>query len=152
MNQSKSNIAETDASNKTSISDLNSVMDIGETEDIATLEDTSENNEENIDKSNIENTNENEQETKEEIFMDKKFLEIGLAKCKIEDIEINIYDKERMLIELIRYKTKLPYELYKEVINNYRKIKNELNFIKIYNYAKTFNSPYIIQTIEKEVM
>lgn len=87
-----------------------------------------------------------------QIFMDKKFLEIGLTKCKIEDTEINIYDKERMLIELIRYKTKLPYELYKDVINNYRKIKNELNFIKVYNYAKIFDSPYIIQTIEKEVM
>ncbi len=87
-----------------------------------------------------------------QVFMKKDFLKIGLAKCKIEETEISIYDKERLLIELIRYKTKLPYELYKEVINNYRKIKNELNFIKVYKYAQIFNSPYIMQTIEKEVM
>lgn len=87
-----------------------------------------------------------------QVFMKKDFLKIGLAKCKIEETEVYIYDKERLLIELIRYKTKLPYELYKEVINNYRKIMNELNFIKVYKYAQIFNSPYIMQTIEKEVM
>ena len=71
---------------------------------------------------------------------------------KIEDTEVNIYDKERMLIELIRYKSKLPYELYKEVLNNYRKIKDKLNFIKLYKYAQNFNNSYIMKTIETEVM
>lgn len=84
--------------------------------------------------------------------MKKDFLKIGLAKCKIEEAELFIYDKERLLIELVRYKTKLSYELYKEVINNYRKIKNELDFMKVYKYAQVFNSSYIMQTIEKEVM
>lgn len=87
-----------------------------------------------------------------QVFMKKDFLKIGLSKCKIEEAEIYIYDKERLLIELIRYKTKLPYELYKDVINNYRKIKNELDFMKIYKYVQVFNSSYIMQTIEKEVM
>lgn len=90
--------------------------------------------------------------TIKQVFMKKDFLKIGLATCKIEETEIRIYDKERLLIELIRYKTKLPYELYKEVINNYRKIKHELNFMKVYKYAQIFNSPHIMQTIEKEVI
>lgn len=87
-----------------------------------------------------------------QIFTMKKFLDIGLTKMKIEDTEVNIYDKERMLVELIRYKSKLPYELYKEVLNNYRKIKEQINFIKVYKYAKSFNNSYIIKTIETEVM
>lgn len=87
-----------------------------------------------------------------QFFMKKDFLKIGLTKCKIEEAEVYIYDRERLLIELIRYKTKLPYELYKEVINNYRKIKNELDFMKVYKYTQIFNSPHIIQTIEKEVL
>lgn len=87
-----------------------------------------------------------------QIFSKKEFLEVGLTNVKIDGINVKIYDKERMLIELIRYRTKLPYELYKEVINNYRKIKNELNFIKIYKYAQIFNNSYIMKTIEKEVM
>ena len=77
---------------------------------------------------------------------------LNKAKMKIEDTDVNIYDKERMLIELIRYKSKLPYELYKEVLNNYRKIKDKLNFIKLYKYAQSFNNSYIMKTIETEVM
>ncbi len=87
-----------------------------------------------------------------QIFMKKEFLNIGQTKMKIEDVEANIYDEERMLIELIRYKSKLPFELYKEVINNYRKIKDKLDFIKLYKYAQKFNKSYILKTIEMEVM
>lgn len=87
-----------------------------------------------------------------QIFTKKELLNIGLTKTKIENTEVNIYDKERMLIELVRYKTKIPYELYKEVLNNYRKIKDKLNFIKLYKYAQNFNNSYIMKTIEAEVM
>ena len=93
-----------------------------------------------------------ENQSIKQIFTKKELLDIGLTKMKIEDTEVNIYDKERMLIELIRYKSKLPYELYKEVLNNYRKIKDKLNFIKLYKYAKNFNNSYIMKTIETEVM
>lgn len=87
-----------------------------------------------------------------QIFTKKELLDIGLSKMTIEDVEVNIYDKERMLIELIRYKSKLPYELYKEVLNNYRKIKDKLKFIQLYKYAQNFNNSYIMKTIETEVM
>lgn len=96
--------------------------------------------------SNIENN------SVKQIFTKKDFLDIGLTKMMIEDTEVNIYDKERMLIELIRYKSKLPYELYKEVLNNYRKIKDKLNFIQLYKHAQNFNNSYIMKTIETEVM
>ncbi len=96
--------------------------------------------------SNIEN------DSVKQIFTKREFLDIGLTKMTIEDAEVNIYDKERMLIELIRYKSKLPYELYKEVLNNYRKIKDKLNFIKLYKYAQNFNNSYIMKAIETEVM
>lgn len=93
-----------------------------------------------------------ENKTIKQIFTKRELLNIGLTKMKIENVEVNIYDKERMLIELIRYKTKLPYELYKDVLNNYRRIKDELNFIKLYKYAQNFNNSYIMKTIETEVM
>lgn len=93
-----------------------------------------------------------ENKSVKQIYTKKELLDIGLTKMKIEDTEVNIYDKERMLIELIRYKSKMPYELYKEVLNNYRKIKDKLNFIKLYKYAQNFNKSYIMKTIETEVM
>lgn len=87
-----------------------------------------------------------------QIYTKKELLNIGATKEIIDGVTVNIYDKERMLIELIRYKTKLPFELYKEVINSYRKIKNDINFIKLSDYAQSFNSAYIMKTIEMEVM
>lgn len=96
--------------------------------------------------SNIENN------SVKQIFTKRELLGIGLTKMTIEDAVVNIYDKERLLIELIRYKSKLSYELYKEVLNNYRKIKDKLNFIKLYKYAQNFNGSYIMKAIETEVM
>ncbi|WP_296879956.1 hypothetical protein [Thomasclavelia sp.] len=60
-------------------------------------------------------------------FITKDFLDQGKEKKKIHNIEINIYTKERLLIELIRYKNKLPYDYYKEIIDSYRKIIHELD-------------------------
>lgn len=63
MNQSKNNIAKTSTSDEISVSDLNTTIDDMETkENEATLEEVSEDNQENID----ENTNESEQDLQEE--------------------------------------------------------------------------------------
>ena len=40
-----------------------------------------------------------------------------------------------MLIELLRYKNKLPFDLYKEVLLNYRKIMPQLNIQEIQDIA-----------------
>ena len=39
--------------------------------------------------------------------------------------------KERMLVELIRYKSKLPYDYYKEIVLNYRRILPTLDVQEI---------------------
>lgn len=53
---------------------------------------------------------------------------------------VNIYDLERTLIELIRLKEKYPSELYYEVLNNFRKNKHKLDFYKVNEYAKKFKN------------
>lgn len=53
-------------------------------------------------------------------FMDSCILEMGKRKYLHLGTEIYIYCKERLLIELIRYKNSLPYDYYKEIINYYR--------------------------------
>ena len=40
-----------------------------------------------------------------------------------------------MLIELVRYKSKLPFDYYKEIILNYRKLLPRLDIQKIQDYA-----------------
>jgi len=60
--------------------------------------------------------------------MDDKYFDIGDTFIKYNNIKIRVYDKERMLIELVRNKKNIPYDMYKEIVNNYRKIIESLNF------------------------
>ena len=79
-------------------------------------------------------------------------FEIGKTNIDFEGVKINIYDRERMLVELVRNKNSTPYDYYKEIINNYRKIKEELSIYKIQEYANIYsNNENIIARIQDEV-
>ena len=49
-----------------------------------------------------------------------------------------IYDKERMLVELLRFKNKLPFEYYKEILRNYRNNIHDLDIERIEEYVEKF--------------
>ena len=54
--------------------------------------------------------------------------------------------------ELIRNRFMFSFDYYKEIINNYRKIKDELDIFKIEDYANAFpNSEKIMAIIQDEV-
>ena len=60
--------------------------------------------------------------------------------------------KERMLIELIRNRKNLGFDYYKEIINNYREIRETLNTTKIAEYISKFSiEDYLYDVIMKEV-
>lgn len=85
-------------------------------------------------------------------FMPKKLLEIGKTTIDYKGYTIPIFDKERMLIELIRYKSKLAFNYYKEIIGNYRRILPQLDPESIRDYAEVMpKSDMIIRTLRLEV-
>lgn len=75
-----------------------------------------------------------------QIYIPKQFLNFGTTSISILGIKINIYDRERLLVEVLRRKNKLPFSYYKEVINNYREIICDLDISKINNYISKFNN------------
>ena len=82
----------------------------------------------------------------------EKLLNIGKTQIIFDGVRINIYDKERMLIELIRSKKRIAFDYYKEIINSYREIVEELDTRAIEDYAKEFDTDeYIFKTIQEEV-
>lgn len=86
------------------------------------------------------------------IYYQDKFFEIGKSILKVNGVEIKIYDKERMLIELIRNRKTLGFDYYKEIIENYREIKDSLNTKKIAEYISKFAiEDYLYNVIMKEV-
>jgi len=87
-------------------------------------------------------------------FVPNGTVELGVVERKLANETISrIYDRERLLIETIRYKTKLPYDLYREVIGSFRAIASELYTAKMCDYLEAFpRKNAILRTIESEVL
>ncbi|MBQ2872646.1 MAG: hypothetical protein IJE89_01440 [Bacilli bacterium] len=87
-----------------------------------------------------------------QIRMKNELYNLGKITILYEGSVINIYDKERLLIDLARNKNKISYDLYKEIITNYRNIANSLNMRKIEEYLSYFvNDRKIFEIIQDEV-
>ena len=85
-------------------------------------------------------------------FIPGYFLRKGVGKMNLKGYEIPVYTRERMLIELIRYKSKLPFDYYKEIILNYRKIMPSLNVQAIQDLAlESPKSGKVLETLQTEV-
>ena len=85
-------------------------------------------------------------------YYQDKFFEIGRSTLQVNGVNIQIYDKERMLIELIRNRKTIGFDYYKEIIGNYREIKDTLNTKKIAEYISKFAiEDYLYDVIMKEV-
>lgn len=68
---------------------------------------------------------------------DRLFL-LGKSELNVNGITINIYNRERMLIELVRNKNKLPFDYYKEIIKNYRDTIEDLDGFEIDKYLREY--------------
>lgn len=85
-------------------------------------------------------------------FIPGEVLKLGVVSEPQADYVINIYSKERLLIELVRYKSKLPYDYYKEIIGRYRKLIYELDIQEIEKIVSAFpKSNKIMQILQDEV-
>ncbi len=86
-------------------------------------------------------------------FVQDDFFEEGIETADYKGYDIRIYNKERMLIELVRYKSKLPFDYYKEIILNYRKLLPKLDMQKIQDYALMApKSNKVLAIIQMEVL
>lgn len=88
-----------------------------------------------------------------QIFSTDELLEIGKTQVEIDGMMVNMYDKERLLIELIRRKKQIPLDYYKEIINNYRNNIYKISMKKVEEYASHFNvEEHILDVIQLEVL
>ena len=69
-----------------------------------------------------------------QIFENSGKLHLGEVKAEHNDRSFRIYDKERMLVELLRHKNQFPFEYYKEILLNYRQMIHGLDIPRIYDY------------------
>lgn len=87
-----------------------------------------------------------------QMFIPNDLFEFGKTQIKVENVIINIYDEERMLVELIRKKNLIPFDYYKEIITNYRKKIDKLDIYKIQEYISYYkNESSLYDTLMREV-
>lgn len=85
-------------------------------------------------------------------FMDKSILNEGKTTVMIDGEEVSMYDKERLLVELVRKRGTIPFDYYKEIIGNYRDISEELDMYKIEDYCSLFkNGDNLLNILQREV-
>ncbi len=67
-------------------------------------------------------------------FVPAKILRVGATSISYNGAAIRTYDLERLVIEVVRMRTKIPFDLYKEVVNALRLRNAELYPAKIDDY------------------
>ncbi|MCD8015293.1 MAG: hypothetical protein LUG99_19415 [Lachnospiraceae bacterium] len=88
-----------------------------------------------------------------QIYENSEAFDLGKTSMEYDGVDIIIYDKERLLVELIRNKRRMSFDLYKEIILNYRKKLNELDVARIAEYAYELpKTNMVMQTLRLEVL
>lgn len=85
-------------------------------------------------------------------FDNSNSLNLGMEQKEYNGVSIKIFNRERMLVELIRYKNKLPFDYYKEIIGNYRKLVYQLDIQAVQEYAERLpKTRLVMETLQMEV-
>lgn len=88
-----------------------------------------------------------------QIFEKNELLNMGTTTLEREGCSINIYSRERMLVELLRHKNTMPFDYYKEILLNFRSIVYELDIPTIQDYAyEVPKSAKIMEALQLEVL
>lgn len=86
-------------------------------------------------------------------FMNDDLYEFDKCTMEYQNTSISIYSKERLLVDLVRFKSKMPFDYYKEIIGSYRRVIDDLDFFRIEDYAGMLrHGKKIMDAIQLEVM
>ena len=81
-----------------------------------------------------------------------RFMQSFARACDIKDEQGVTLKSTRAFISPLRYKNKLPFDYYKEILGNYRGLLYELDIERIQDYAERFpKSKMISEALEREV-
>ncbi len=88
-----------------------------------------------------------------QVFEKRNLLQLGAVTVEQDGCIIHIYDRERLLVELLRHKSKFPFDYYKEIVLSYRDIIVDLDIRRIQDYAYAVpKSAKILERLQLEVL
>ena len=88
-----------------------------------------------------------------QVFLSESVFEPGKSSLEYDGVSITIYNRERMLIEVLRNSKSIPFDYYKEIITGYRRISDELDFRKVDEYILLFKkNEHLYDKLRREVL
>lgn len=86
-------------------------------------------------------------------YENSDILYLGVEEFDMNGFKLRMYNKERMLLELLRNKNKFSFDYYKELVASYRKITYDLDIQSIQDMLIKFpKSRMIMELLELEVL
>lgn len=86
-------------------------------------------------------------------YLKADIFDMGKIKMPYHNTEICIYSLERMLIELVRFRGRMPFDYYKEIIGSYRNRVETMDIGKVEECADKFKqADKLMEIIELEVL
>lgn len=86
-------------------------------------------------------------------FIKDELFEFGKTTIEYRNIFVPVYRLERLLVDLIRSRSKMPFDYYKEIIRNFRERAEKMDFFLIEQYASAFRTRNsIMNAIQLEVL
>lgn len=68
-------------------------------------------------------------------YIEKKNMKIGLDSIELGGVQIRIFNRDRTICDVLRYKNKIEKEVFNKAIQNYLKDPKK-NISKLYKYSK----------------
>jgi predicted transcriptional regulator of viral defense system len=81
----------------------------------------------------------------EPYFLKPEFIEVGIDIVLIEGVKVRIYDRDRTICDVLRYKKKLEREVFSNAIKRYIKDPKK-NVRNLFKYAEIFNIKNKVQS------
>lgn len=86
-------------------------------------------------------------------FTERELLNPGTVEKDIGHGVIRIYDRERLLVEVMRRQATLPLDYYREVIASYRRISEDLDIRLVEDYMALFKrQDAMFDILQREVL
>ena len=88
-----------------------------------------------------------------QIYENSEAFDMGKTIIECDGVDVMIYDKERLLVELVRNKRRFSDSMYAQLLNSYRRIIQDLSIPKVTEYAQHLpKTNMVIETINKEIL
>ena len=86
-------------------------------------------------------------------FMDKGLMGIGVERLERGGLAVRAFTRERMLVELLRSAGSLPLDYYKELIDSYRKISDDLDMREVEDCMALYKrADSLFDMLQREVL